>query len=215
MADKRFLDENDNRKFSVDDDYIEIIDDAGEDIFSSSLPDVIELEPDDIFSSSSNDVYIGKRAEYETDKNIYFTKRDKPSQQPVSRQQPQPRPAQRQQIPVQRPVQRQQVPPQRPVQRQHTPEQIRQQQLRDRQRAQQQANMRRADSRYDTQKIRVVDSEEISDFDARRKKIPPKVGAPKKKSPAIIEPARYIVSSTIIGERASNPRRVFIFCMFS
>lgn len=198
MADKRFLDENDNRKFSVDDDYIEIIDDTGEDIFSSSLPDVIELEPDDIFSSSSNDVYIGKRAEYETDKNIYFTKRDNPSQQPVSRQQPQPRPAQRQQIPVQRPVQRQQVPPQRPVQRQQlTPEQIRQQQLRDRQRAQQQANMRRADSRYDTQKIRVVDSEEISDFDARRKKIPPKVGAPKKKSPAII--AIVIILAIIIG----------------
>ncbi len=205
MADKNFRDDNDNRKFSVDDDYIEIIEDSSDDIFSNYVPDVIELEPDDIFSSSSNDVYIGKRPGQEADNNVYFTKRSTPAQPPVQRQtQPKSIPVQRQQAPAQRPVQ-QQVPPQRPVQRQQasvqrqqlTPEQIRQQQLRDRQRAQQQANMRRADSKYDTQKVRVVDSEEISDFEARRKKIPPKGGAPKKKSPAII--ALVVILAVIIG----------------
>ncbi len=217
MADKRFPDDNDNRKFSVDDDYIEIIEDSSDDIFSNSIPDVIELEAEDIFSSSSNDVYIGKRREQDADNNVYFTKRSTPAQPPVQRQaQPQSipvqrqqtpvhRPAQRQQASVQRPVQRQQAPAQRPAQRQQvpaqrpqpTPEQIRQQQMRDRQRAQQQANMRRTDSRYDTQRVRVVDSEEISDFDARRKKIPPKGGAPKKKSPAII--ALVVILAIIIG----------------
>lgn len=217
MPDKRFPNDNDSRKFSVDDDYIEIIEDSPEDIFSNSVPDVIELEPDDIFSSSSSDVYIGKRTKQEPDNNIYFTKRSTPSQQPVQRQaQARSIPVQRQQSPAQRPVQRQQAHVQRPdvvhqtpdrraVQRpqasaqrpQPTPEQVRQQQMRNRQRAQQQANMRHADSRYDTQKVRVVDSEEISDFDARRKKIPPKGGAPKKKSPAII--ALVIILAIIIG----------------
>ena len=74
MPDKRFPNDNDSRKFSVDDDYIEIIEDSPEDIFSNSVPDVIELEPDDIFSSSSSDVYIGKRTKQEPDNNIYFTK---------------------------------------------------------------------------------------------------------------------------------------------
>lgn len=192
MADKRFLDDNNNRKFSVDDDYIEIIDDTGEDIFSNSVPDVIEIEPDDIFSSSSNDVYIGKRKKQESDNNVYFTKRSTPEEIPV-RKPSQQRPVQ------QKPVQaRQQAPAPRPAQRrQPTPEQIHQQQLRDRQLAQQQANMRRGDSRHDTQKVRVVDSEEISDFDARRKKIPPKGGAPKKKSPAAV--VLLVVLAVIIG----------------
>lgn len=201
MADKRFLDENDNRKFSVDDDYIEIIDDTDEDIFSNSVPDVIELEPDDIFSVSSNDVYIGKRKKQEPDNNVYFTKRSATEEVPVRRapqqRTVQQRPAQpRQQSSVQRPVQRQQAPSQR-RQLQPTPEQIRQQQLRDRQLAQQQANMRRGDSRHDTQKVRVVDSEEISDFDARHKKIPSNGGAPKKKSPAAV--FLLVILAVIIG----------------
>ncbi len=194
MADKRFLDDNDNRKFSVDDDYIEIIDDSGDNIFSNSVPDVIELEPDDIFSSSSKDVYIGKRTKQEQDNNVYFTKRSTPEQIPVHRA-PQQRPVQRPQSSQQRPVQRQQVPAQR--RQQPTPEQIRQQQMRDRQRAQQQANMRRGDSRYDTQRVRVADSEEISDFEARRQKISPKGGAPKKKSPAVV--ALLVILAAIIG----------------
>lgn len=201
MADKRFLDENDNRKFSVDDDYIEIIDDTDEDIFSNSVPDVIELEPDDIFSVSSNDVYIGKRKKQEPDNNVYFTKRSATEEVPVRRapqqRTVQQRPAQpRQQAPVQRPVQRQQAPSQR-RQLQPTPEQIRQQQLRERQLAQQQANMRRGNSKYDTQRVRVVDSEEISDFDARRKKIPSNGGAPKKKSPAAV--FLLVILAVIIG----------------
>ena len=201
MADKRFLDENDNRKFSVDDDYIEIIDDTDEDIFSNSVPDVIELEPDDIFSVSSNDVYIGKRKKQEPDNNVYFTKRSATEEVPVRRapqqRTVQQRPAQpRQQSSVQRPVQRQQASSQR-RQLQPTPEQIRQQQLRDRQLAQQQANMRRGDSRHDTQKVRVVDSEEISDFDARHKKIPSNGGAPKKKSPAAV--FLLVILAVIIG----------------
>lgn len=192
MADKRFPDDNDNRKISVDDDYIEIIDDSSEDIFSNSIPDVIDIEPDDIFSVSSNDVYIGKKPKEESDNNVYFTKRSTQPQTPVQR------PIKKQQAPVQRPVQRQQAPVHRPAQRQQpTPEQLRQQQARERQRAQQQANMRRADSRYDTKKVRVVDSEEISDFEARRRKLPPKGGAQKKKSPAII--ALIVILAVIIG----------------
>ena len=204
MANKRFLDENDNRKFSVDDDYIEIIDDSGNDIFSSSIPDVIELEPDDIFSASSKDVYIGKKKPQEADNNVYFTKRA-PEQAPVRRPASQPvqqrpaQPIQRQQAPVQRQqptAQRQQTAAQR-RQVQPTPEQLRQQQLRERQRAQQQANMRAANSRSNTQKVRVVDSEEISDFEARRRNVQSNGGTARKKSPAVI--ALVVILAIIIG----------------
>ncbi|MBO5896785.1 MAG: LCP family protein [Clostridia bacterium] len=204
MADKRFLDENDNRKFSVDDDYIEIIDDSDNDIFSSSIPDVIELEPDDIFSASSKDVYIGKKKQQEADNNVYFTKRSTPEQASVRRTAPQPvqRPVQRPQQTQQRAVQRAQAPApkqQAPVQRrqQPTPEQVRQQQLRERQRVQQQANMRAANSRSNTQKIRVIDSEEISDFEARRKNAQPKGGAARKTSPAV--KVLVVLLAVIIG----------------
>ncbi len=215
MSEKRYPNDNDNRKINVDDDYIELMS-SFEDVFGNSVPDVIDIEPDDIFSVSSNDVLIDKRSAQEPDNNIYFSKRNTvedvpvrraPQQRPAQRQQPmqrqqqpmqrQQQPMQRQQQPMQRqqrPVQRQQVPQQR---RQPTPEQIRQQQLRERQIAQQQANMRRANSKYDTQRVRQVDSEDISDFEARRKKLPTNGGVKRKKSPAAL--ALIIILAVIIG----------------
>ena len=203
MSEKRYPNDNDNRKINVDDDYIELMD-SFEDVFGSSVPDVIEIESDDIFSMSSNDVIIDKRSGNEPDNNIYFSKRRSVDEVPVRRA-PQQRPVQRQQAPMQRPQQPMQRPQQRPVQRQQapqqrrqpTPEQIRQQQLRDRQIAQQQANMRRGNSKYDTQRVRQVDSEDISDFEARRKKLPTKSGARAKKSPAFL--VLVIILAVIIG----------------
>lgn len=210
MSEKRYPNDNDNRKINVDDDYIELMD-SFEDVFGSSVPDVIEIESDDIFSMSSNDVIIDKRSGNEPDNNIYFSKRRSVDEVPVRRA-PQQRPLQRQQAPIQRPqqpMQRPQQPMQRPQQRpvqrqqapqqrrQPTPEQIRQQQLRDRQIAQQQANMRRGNSKYDTQRVRQVDSEDISDFEARRKKLPTKSGTRAKKSPAFL--VLVIILAVIIG----------------
>ncbi len=187
MADKRDFPDNDNRRISIDDDYIELIDDDSADgIFGNSVPDVIEIEPDDIFSDSSNDVYIGKKSHVQPSTNdVYFAKRKSapvPQQRPTANSQ-----ATRRVTPQGRP---------QSANSQRAPQQATQQQLRQRQ-AQQQANMRRANDKFDTQKVRRVDSEEISDFEARRQKLPQKGGAKRKKSPAAV--ALVVILAVIIG----------------
>lgn len=187
MADKRDFPDNDNRKISIDDDYIELIDDGSvEDIFGNSVPDVIEIEPEDIFSDSSNDVYIGRRSTTKPSSNdVYVAKRKSA-----------PAPQQRKAVNSQ--TSRRTAPQGRPQQAttQYAPRQAAQQQVRNRQ-AQQQANMRRVNDKFDTQKIRRVDSEEISDFEARRQKLPQKGGAKRKKSPAAV--ALVVILAVIIG----------------
>ncbi len=65
----------DNRRISVNDDYIELLESVG---FNDEYEDVYSDSSRDIYSNSSNDVYIGKRkkqADYEDeDDAVYITK---------------------------------------------------------------------------------------------------------------------------------------------
>ena len=155
MSDKRYPDNNDNyndnRRVSIEDDYLELLN--NDDVYDIS---------DDVFSDSSNDVYIGKKtSSSESAGDVYITKprRAQPqdvyshTERPVRPQQPQ-RPQQR---PPQRPQpQNNQYPPRsNPANNGYR----------------QPYNPNVTNDKYNTQQVpRVPKKDEISDHDARRGK---------------------------------------------
>ncbi|MBO5064871.1 MAG: LCP family protein [Clostridia bacterium] len=148
MSDKRYPDinnDNDNRRISIEDDYLELLN--NDDVYDISS---------DVFSESSNDVYIGKKTSSvtETAEDVYISKPRKPQPQDIYSH------TQRANQPQQRPPQRTQPQSnnyngQRPANGGYR----------------QPYNPNTVNDKYNTQRVpRVPRNDEISDHDARRGK---------------------------------------------
>ncbi len=144
MADKRYSgnDNEDNRRIKIEDDYLELLSEYGNDEF------------EDVFSDSSKDIYIGqaKNTNTEPTDDIYISKRRNAGYRDIYSQ------SDRQ--PVSQP-QRRQVTPESPS-RQAQPARN------------SQVPPRMVNEKSNTQQIRKVsrvDSDEISDYEARRGKV--------------------------------------------
>lgn len=144
MADKRYSDNGneDKRRIRIDDDYLELLSDYGGDEF------------EDVFSDSSKDIYIGKakNKNEEMSDDIYISRRKNSGYKDIYSQSDRQYDAQ---------PQRRQVTSE-PVMRQPRPE------------GTAQVPPRRVNDKSNTQQIRKVsriDSDEISDYEARRGKV--------------------------------------------
>lgn len=170
MADKRYPGDADKRRVNVDDDYIELVsDDEFEDIFSTSIPDY----SNDVFSDSNNDVYIGKKS----NNDVYLNK-NRGNRAPrryvddeyvdiSSEYRPRTRVEPEETVYTRQQPARRTPPPQ---------------------------NVRHANQRANTQRIPTVNSDEVSDYEARRRNLP---GKKKKKSKGVI--ALIIILAIVIG----------------
>ena len=185
MADKRYTDENkkDNRRIVIEDDYLELLSDYGTDDY------------EDVFSDSVNDGYIGNSQNNNDSDGIYISRRKNnysdvyshTQQQPQQPQQPQRRPVSSQQPGVNRNLQQSRSSgaqqPRRPDM-QKTPQQSR--------------------------PVRRIDSDEISDYDARRGRVTsdrPKKGGKGKRTLAIIlaiviafAGIMFVMAGSIVGK---------------
>ena len=155
MSDKRYPDNNDNyndnRRVSIEDDYLELLN--NDDVYDIS---------DDVFSDSSNDVYIGKKtSSSESAGDVYITKPRRAQPQDVYSHTERPVRPQQQQRPQQRPPQRPQ-----PQNNQYPP---RSNPANNGYRQPYNPNV--TNDKYNTQQVpRVPKKDEISDHDARRGK---------------------------------------------
>lgn len=160
MSDKRYPDNsdnnNDNRRVSIEDDYLELLN--NDDVYDIS---------NDVFGESENDVYIGKKTSSSTEsaEDVYITKPRRSQPRDVYSH-------------TQSPTQ-----PQQPRHPQHRPPQRPQAQNNNGNTSPKQGNRQPynpnvANDKYNTQQVpRVPRNDEVSDHDARRGK----GAAPKKK----------------------------------
>lgn len=160
MSDKRYPDNsdnnNDNRRVSIEDDYLELLN--NDDVYDIS---------NDVFGESENDVYIGKKTSSSTEsaEDVYITKPRRSQPRDVYSH-------------TQSPTQ-----PQQPRHPQHRPPQRPQTQNNNGNNSPKQGNRQPynpnvANDKYNTQQVpRVPRNDEVSDHDARRGK----GAAPKKK----------------------------------